>query len=136
MKFKCGDKLMNVITKETYVLHCSKMVETLNHSIGYELALKKGDSIVLMLVDENIVDRLFVLDWSDWKTEVIDIVDKKFPVKWKHNGETVVMESSVYGKVWAKVHPDDTFDVEKGCKLCKLRMTKKVIEKEIKKYYE
>lgn len=41
MKFKCGDKLMNVITKETYVLYDFKIVETLNHCYGYELALKK-----------------------------------------------------------------------------------------------
>lgn len=43
MKFKCGDKLVNVITKETYVLHDFKMVETFNHCCGYELALKKKE---------------------------------------------------------------------------------------------
>lgn len=136
MKFKNGDKLVNVITKETYVLHGFKMVETLNRCNGYELALRKGDFIELMLVDENIVDKLFKIDWTNWETDMIDIANKKVPVKWRHNGEMVVMESPTYGKVEAKVHPSDTFDVEKGYKLCKLRMAKKIIEKEIEKHYE
>ena len=136
MKFKYGDKLVNVITKETYVLYDFKMVETLNHCSGYELALKKGNSIELMLVDVNMVDKLFKLDWTSWETDVINIANKKVPVKWRHNGEIVMMESPTYGKVFSKVHPSDTFNVKKGYKLCKLRMAKKVIEKEIEKHCE
>lgn len=136
MKFKHGDKLMNVITKETYVLHDFKMVETFNHCCGYELVLKKGNSIELMLVDGDMVDKLFKLDWTSWETDVINIANKKVPVKWRYNGEMVVMESSTYGKVSSKVHPSDTFDVKKGYKLCKLRMAKKIIEKEIEKNCE
>lgn len=136
MKFKCGDKLMNVITKETYVLYDFKIVETFNHCCGYELALKKGKSVELMLVDGDMVDRLFKIDWTNWETDIINIANKKVPVKWRYNGEMVVMESPTYGKVEAKVHPSDTFDVEKGYKLCKLRMAKKIIEKEIEKHYE
>ena len=136
MKFKHGDKLVNVITKETYVLYDFKIVETLNHCSGYELALKKGNSIELMLVDGDMVDKLFKLDWTSWETDVINIANKKVPVKWRYNGEMVVMESPTYGKVSSKVHPSDTFDVKKGYKLCELRMAKKVIEKEIEKYYE
>lgn len=136
MKFKCGDKLVNVITKETYVLHDFKMVETFNHCCGYELALKKGKSVELMLVDGDMVDRLFKIDWTNWETDIINIANKKVPVKWRYNGEMVVMESPTYGKVKAKVHPSDTFDVKKGYKLCKLRMAKKIIEKEIEKHYE
>lgn len=136
MKFKHGDKLMNVITKETYVLHDFKMVETFNHCCGYELVLKKGNSIELMLVDGDMVDKLFKLDWTSWETDVINIANKKVPVKWRYNGEMVVMESPTYGKVSSKVHPSDTFDVKKGYKLCKLRMAKKIIEKEIEKNCE
>lgn len=136
MKFKCGDKLVNVITKETYVLHDFKMVETFNHCCGYELALKKRNSIELMLVDGDMVDKLFKIAWTSWETDVINIANKKVPVKWRYNGEMVVMESPTYGKVSSKVHPSDTFDVKKGYKLCKLRMAKKVIEKEIEKYCE
>ena len=136
MKFKHGDKLVNVITKETYVLYDFKMVETLNHCSGYELALKKGNSIELILVDGDMVDKLFKLDWTSWETDVINIANKKVPVKWRYNGEMVVMESPTYGKVSSKVHPSDTFDVKKGYKLCKLRMAKKVIEKEIEKHCE
>lgn len=134
MKFKHGDKLVNVITKETYVLYDFKIVETLNHCNGYELALKKGNSIEFMLVDGDMVDKLFKLDWTSWETDVINIANKKVPVKWRYNGEMVVMESPTYGKVSSKVHPSDTFDVKKGYKLCKLRMAKKVIEKEIEKH--
>lgn len=136
MKFKHGDKLVNVITKETYVLHDFKMVETFNHCCGYELVLKKGNSIELMLVDGDMVDKLFKLDWTSWETDVINIANKKVPVKWRHNGKMVMMESPTYGKVSSKVHPSDTFDVKKGYKLCKLRMAKKVIEKEIEKNCE
>lgn len=136
MKFKCGDKLMNVITKETYVLYDFKIVETLNHCYGYELALKKGDSVELMLVDRGIVDKLFKIPWTSWGTDVINIANKKVPVKWRYNGEMVMMESPTYGKVSSKVHPSDTFDVNKGYKLCKLRMAKKIIEKEIEKSCE
>lgn len=136
MKFKHGDKLVNVITKETYVLHDFKMVETFNHCCGYELVLKKGNSIELMLVDGDMVDKLFKLDWTSWETDVINIANKKVPVKWRYNGEMVVMESPTYGKVSSKVHPSDTFDVKKGYKLCKLRMAKKIIEKEIEKNCE
>lgn len=136
MKFKCGDKLVNVITKETYVLHGFKMVETLNRCNGYELALRKGDFIELMLVDENIVDKLFKIDWTNWEWKRLDIFGKKIPIKWRHNGNLTVMESQKYGKVSSKVHPSDTFDVKKGYKLCELRMAKKVIEKEIEKHYE
>lgn len=136
MKFKHGDKLVNVITKETYVLYDFKMVETLNHCSGYELALKKGNSIELILVDGDMVDKLFKLDWTSWETDVINIANKKVPVKWRYNGEMVVMESPTYGKVSSKVHPSDTFDVKKGYKLCKLRMAKKIIEKEIEKHCE
>ena len=136
MKFKHGDKLVNVITKETYVLYDFKIVETLNHCSGYELALKKGNSIELMLVDGDMVDKLFKLDWTSWETDVINIANKKVPVKWRYNGEMVVMESPTYGKVSSKVHPSDTFDVKKGYKLCELRMAKKIIEKEIEKHYE
>ena len=134
MKFKCGDKLVNVITKETYVLHDFKMVETFNHCCGYELVLKKENSVELMLVDRDMVDKLFTIAWTDWKTDVINIANKKVPVKWRYNREMVVMESPTYGKVSSKVHPSDTFDVNKGYKLCKLRMAKKIIEKEIEKY--
>ena len=134
MKFKHGDKLVNVITKETYVLHDFKMVETFNHCCGYELVLKKENSVELMLVDRDMVDKLFKIAWTDWKTDVINIANKKVPVKWRYNREMVVMESPTYGKVSSKVHPSDTFDVNKGYKLCKLRMAKKIIEKEIEKY--
>lgn len=136
MKFKHGDKLVNVITKETYVLHDFKMVETFNHCCGYELVLKKGNSIELMLVDGDMVDKLFKLDWTSWETDVINIANKKVPVKWRYNEKMVVMESPTYGKVSSKVHPSDTFDVNKGYKLCKLRMAKKIIEKEIEKSCE
>lgn len=136
MKFKCGDKLVNVITEETYVLHDFKMVETLNHCSGYELALKKGDSIEFMLIDGDMVDKLFKLDWTSWKIDVINIANKKVPVKWRYNGEMVMMESLTYGKVSSKVHPSDTFDVKKGYRLCELRMAKKIIKKEIEKYCE
>lgn len=136
MKFKHGDKLVNVITKETYVLHDFKMVETFNHCCGYELVLKKGNSVELMLVDRDMVDKLFKIAWTDWKTDVINIANKKVPVKWRYNREMVVMESPTYGKVFSKVHPSDTFDVNKGYKLCKLRMAKKIIEKEIEKSCE
>lgn len=136
MKFKCGDKLVNVITKETYVLQDFKMVETFNHCCGYELALKKENSVELMLVDRDMVDNLFKIAWTDWKTDVINIANKKVPVKWRYNREMVVMESPIYGKVSSKVHPSDTFDVNKGYKLCKLRMAKKIIEKEIEKSCE
>lgn len=134
MKFKHGDKLVNVITKETYVLHDFKMVETFNHCCGYELVLKKGNSVEFMLVDGDMVDKLFKIAWTDWRTDVINIANKKVPVKWRYNREMVVMESPTYGKVSSKVHPSDTFDVNKGYKLCKLRMAKKIIEKEIEKY--
>lgn len=136
MKFKHGDKLVNVITKETYVLHDFKMVETFNHCCGYELVLKKGNSVEFMLVDGDMVDKLFKIAWTDWRTDVINIANKKVPVKWRYNREMVVMESPTYGKVSSKVHPSDTFDVNKGYKLCKLRMAKKIIEKEIEKYCE
>lgn len=136
MKFKHGDKLVNVITKETYVLHDFKMVETFNHYCGYELTLKKENSVELMLVDRDMVDKLFKIAWTDWKTDVINIANKKVPVKWRYNREMVVMESPIYGKVSSKVHPSDTFDVNKGYKLCKLRMAKKIIEKEIEKSCE
>lgn len=136
MKFKHGDKLVNVITKETYVLHDFKMVETFNHCYGYELTLKKENSIELMLVDKDMVDKLFKIAWTDWRTDVINIANKKVPVKWRYNREMVVMESPIYGKVSSKVHPSDTFDVNKGYKLCKLRMAKKIIEKEIEKSCE
>lgn len=136
MKFKHGDKLVNVITKETYVLHDFKMVETFNHCYGYELTLKKENSIELMLVDKDMVDKLFKIAWTDWRTDVINIANKKVPVKWRYNREMVVMESPTYGKVSSKVHPSDTFDVNKGYKLCKLRMAKKIIEKEIEKSCE
>lgn len=136
MKFKHGDKLVNVITKETYVLHDFKMVETFNHCCGYELVLKKENSVELMLVDRDMVDKLFKIAWTDWKTDVINIANKKVPVKWRYNREMVVMESPTYGKVSSKVHPSDTFDVNKGYKLCKLRMAKKIIEKEIEKSCE
>lgn len=136
MKFKHGDKLVNVITKETYVLHDFKMVETFNHCCGYELVLKKGNSVEFMLVDGDMVDKLFKIAWTDWRTDVINIANKKVPVKWRYNREMVVMESPTYGKVSSKVHPSDTFDVNKGYKLCKLRMAKKIIEKEIEKSCE
>lgn len=136
MKFKHGDKLVNVITKETYVLHDFKMVETFNHCCGYELVLKKGNSVEFMLVDGDMVDKLFKIAWTDWRTDVINIANKKVPVKWRYNREMVVMESPTYGKVFSKVHPSDTFDVNKGYKLCKLRMAKKIIEKEIEKSCE
>lgn len=136
MKFKHGDKLVNVITKETYVLHDFKMVETFNHCCGYELVLKKGNSVEFMLVDGDMVDKLFKIAWTDWRTDVINIANKKVPVKWRYNREMVVMESPIYGKVSSKVHPSDTFDVNKGYKLCKLRMAKKIIEKEIEKSCE
>lgn len=136
MKFKHGDKLVNVITKEIYVLHDFKMVETFNHCCGYELTLKKENSVELMLVDRDMVDKLFKIVWTDWKTDVINIANKKVPVKWRYNREMVVMESPTYGKVFSKVHPSDTFDVNKGYKLCKLRMAKKIIEKEIEKSCE
>jgi hypothetical protein len=136
MKFKHGDKLVNVITKETYILHDFKMVETFNHCCGYELVLKKENSVELMLVDRDMVDKLFKIAWTDWKTDVINIANKKVPVKWRYNREMVVMESPTYGKVSSKVHPSDTFDVNKGYKLCKLRMAKKIIEKEIEKSCE
>lgn len=136
MKFKHGDKLVNVITKETYVLHDFKMVETFNHCCGYKLTLKKENSIELMLVDKDMVDKLFKIAWTDWRTDVINIANKKVPVKWRYNREMVVMESPTYGKVSSKVHPSDTFDVNKGYKLCKLRMAKKIIEKEIEKSCE
>ena len=134
MKFKHGDKLVNVITKETYVLHDFKVVETFNHCCGYDLVLKKENSVELMLVDRDMVDKLFKIAWTDWKTDVINIANKKVPVKWRYNREMVVMESPTNGKVSSKVHPSDTFDVNKGYKLCKLRMAKKIIEKEIEKY--
>lgn len=136
MKFKHGDKLVNVITKETYVLHDFKMVETFNRCCGYELVLKKGNSVEFMLVDGDMVDKLFKIAWTDWRTDVINIANKKVPVKWRYNREMVVMESPIYGKVSSKVHPSDTFDVNKGYKLCKLRMAKKIIEKEIEKSCE
>lgn len=136
MKFKCGDKLVNVITKETYVLHDFKMVEMPSRCYGYELALKKGNSIEFILVDRDMVDKLFKVAWTSWETDIINIANKKVPVKWRYNGEIVAMESPTYGKVFSKVHPSDTFDVKKGYKLCKLRMAKKVIEKEIGKLCE
>lgn len=136
MKFKCGNKLVNVITKETYVLHDFKEIETFNHCSGYELVLRKGSYKEYILVDKRIVDKLFKIDWTNWTTTVINIANKKVPIRWRHNGEMVVIESSTYGKVKARVHPSDTFDVKKGYKLCKLRMAKKVIEKEIEKYCE
>lgn len=105
MKFKCGDKLMNVVTKETYVLYDFKIVETFNHCYGYELAFKKGNSVELMLVDRGMVDKLFKIPWTSWETDVINIANKKVPVKWRYNGEMVVMESPTYGKSVLKSPP-------------------------------
>ncbi|WP_288709632.1 hypothetical protein [uncultured Clostridium sp.] len=135
MKFKCGDKIVNKITGATYVLSSIKKIKE-NDSEGYLLTLRKKSGYETVLVDKNMVDILFKLNWTSWEWEKIDIFGEKIPVKWKHNGDLMVMESQKYGKVSSKVHPDDTFDVKKGYDLCILRMAKRVINSKIVKYYE
>ncbi len=135
MKFKCGDKIVNKITGATYVLSNIKKIKE-NDSEGYLLTLRKKSGYETVLVDKNMVDILFKLNWTSWEWEKIDIFGEKIPVKWKHNGDLMVMESQKYGKVSSKVHPDDTFDVKKGYDLCILRMAKRVINSKIVKYYE
>ena len=135
MKFKCGDKIVNKVTGATYVLSSIKKFKE-NDYEGYLLTLRKKHKCEseTILVDKNMVDILFKLDWTFWEWKKIDIFGEKIPVKWRHNGDLTVMESQKYGKVSSKVHPDDTFDVKKGYDLCILRMAKRVINSKIDKY--
>lgn len=133
MKFKCGDKLVNKITGETYVLFNIKKVDVNGHE-GYMLSLRKKSYEESILVDKNMVDVLFKLDWTNWNWKKIEVFGENIPVKWRHNGDLTVMESQKYGKVSSKVHPSDTFDESKGYNLCRLRMAKKVINSKIDKY--
>ncbi len=133
MKFKCGDKLVNKITGETYVLSNIKKVDVNGHE-GYMLSLRKKSYEESILVDKNMVDVLFKLDWTNWNWKKIEVFGENIPVKWRHNGDLTVMESQKYGKVSSKVHPSDTFDESKGYNLCRLRMAKKVINSKIDKY--
>lgn len=135
MKFKCGDRLVNKITGATYVLSSIKKIKE-NDCEGYLLTLKKknGCESETVLVDKNMVDVLFKLDWTIWNWKKIEVFGENVPVKWRHNGDLTVMESQKYGKVFSKVHPSDTFDESKGYNLCRLRMAKKVINSKIDKY--
>lgn len=135
MRFKCGDKLVNKITGATYVLSSIKKIKE-NNSEGYLLTLRKKSGYETVLVDKNMVDVLFKLDWTSWEWKKIEIFGEKIPVKWRHNGDLMVMESQKYGKVSSKVHPNDTFDVNKGYDLCRLKMAKRVINNKIDKYYK
>ena len=133
MKFKCGDKLVNKITGETYVLSNIKKVDVNGHE-GYMLSLRKKSYEESILVDKNMVDVLFKLDWTNWNWKKIEVFGENIPVKWRHNGDLTVMESQKYGKVFSKVHPSDTFDESEGYNLCRLRMAKKVINSKIDRY--
>lgn len=135
MKFKCGDKIVNKITGATYVLSNIKKIKESDYE-GYLLTLRKKHKCEseTVLVDKNMVDTLFKLDWTFWEWKKIEVFGENVPVKWRHNGDLTVMESQKYGKVSSKVHPDDTFNENKGHDLCKLRMAKKIINSKIDKY--
>ncbi len=135
MRFKCGDKIVNKVTGETYIVSNTKKLYV-GGCEGYVLSLRKKSHEENILIDKNMIDILFKLDWTSWKWGKIEIFGEKVPVKWRHNGDLTVMESQKYGKVSSKVHPDDTFNVDRGYNLCKLRMIKKILDDKINEYYK
>lgn len=121
MKWQFGEVLVNKVSGERYV------VEGVTESQC--LILKSEDNNSEVRISISLLDDLFKTTWSKWHNEQFAVLHTGLSVRWKHNRKMTIMECPEYGlKVYARLHPEDTFDIYTGRMLCKIRMIKKFLD--------
>lgn len=121
MKWQFGEVLVNKVSGERYV------VEGVTESQC--LILKSEDNSSEVRISISLLDDLFRTTWSKWHNEQFAVLHTSLSVRWKHNRKMTIMECPEYGlKVYARLHPEDTFDAYTGRMLCKIRMIKKFLD--------
>lgn len=121
MEWHFGEVLVNKVSGEKYI------IKDISDTQCLTLKSKDGDNEVK--ISASLLTDLFRTTWTKWSYEQFTVLNINFSVRWKHNKEISIMECPEYGlKVYAKLHPEDTFDSYVGYILCKIRMVKKILD--------